>query len=136
MRPYVRWTREEEVLLARMCEEGVSVRRMAARLARSVSSVYTQAHRLGLKMQRTKKKMQKDAKTGARSASDLILHLKQYRKATGTSSRDLDDIAGIAPGYTSKVEAGMKGLGPRFLDAVLEALDLEIKLVPRKREDA
>jgi hypothetical protein len=51
------------------------------------------------------------------------------RKELGIIHRDLDELAGWADGYSSKLACGMKTLGGMSLPTVLKALGLRLALV-------
>jgi hypothetical protein len=63
------------------------------------------------------------------SLDDLIEALRQRRDELDISHETIDDVSGLQPGYTSKVLARMKGLGPVSLPALLGALACGLVLV-------
>lgn len=60
---------------------------------------------------------------------ELRQALIQRRRALGHSQSLVDDIAGLAGGYTGKLECGLKNYGPVSLGPILGALGLELALV-------
>lgn len=63
------------------------------------------------------------------SLDDLIEALRQRRDELDISHETIDDLSGLQSGYTSKVMARMKGLGPVSLPALLGALACGLVLV-------
>ncbi len=55
--------------------------------------------------------------------------IAERRMELGLSSLEVDELAGIAQGLTSKVECGDKKLGPLTLEYLLETLGLRLALV-------
>jgi hypothetical protein len=70
-----------------------------------------------------------------RSYDDLLKGLVERRHSLGWSQWTLDQIAGWADGLTGKYEAGqrVKGFGPLGLLTALQALEIELIAVPRKK---
>jgi hypothetical protein len=60
----------------------------------------------------------------------LRLAIAERRKALGLRQAEVDHIAGIAAGYTGKVECGMKYLGDISLGPILGAIGAVLVLVP------
>jgi hypothetical protein len=60
---------------------------------------------------------------------DLRALIDAHRKAIGVTLLQLDDLAGIQGGYSSKLACGMKNYGQVSLPAVLGALGLELWVV-------
>lgn len=56
----------------------------------------------------------------------LIQALKKRRASLGMSQIDVDDAAGLQGGYTGKIEAGVKNLGPMSFDKLLSAYQIRI----------
>lgn len=56
--------------------------------------------------------------------ADLRLAIAARRKELGLSQVDLDNIAEVQPGYTAKLECGLKNFGEKSLPAILGALGL------------
>lgn len=63
----------------------------------------------------------------------LIAAIKHRRRALGLSQLALDDVTELPDGYTGKLEAKIKSLGPKSLPKVLDALGLDMALIPRRR---
>ncbi|MFO1136046.1 MAG: hypothetical protein U1E30_12785 [Rhodoblastus sp.] len=63
------------------------------------------------------------------TCDDLRRALQRRRQLLGVTSREFDDLAGLAPGHMSKLECGLRGLGQVSLPTVLSALGLRIVLV-------
>lgn len=64
-----------------------------------------------------------------KSFSELAKLIARRRYQLGISSRRLDQIAGLAEGYTSKIECGSKKLGDIPLPALLATLELRPSVV-------
>lgn len=64
-----------------------------------------------------------------RDYQSLIAEIVAERKRQGLTQIDMDTVAFIADGYTAKLEAGYKCLGPISLAAVLGALNVALVLV-------
>lgn len=60
----------------------------------------------------------------------LRLAIAERRKSIGLRQAEVDDIAGIAAGYTGKVECGMKHLGDISLGPILGAIGAVLVLMP------
>jgi hypothetical protein len=65
----------------------------------------------------------------ARSATEIAKLIAHRRYQLGISSRDLDQIAGLADGHTSKNECGIKKLGDISLPALLATLGLKLAVL-------
>ena len=63
------------------------------------------------------------------SYQELKKALIALRHELGLSQLEVDDIAGLQSGYLSKLECGMKNMGPMSLDALLGALGLKLVVV-------
>ncbi|MEJ0094628.1 MAG: hypothetical protein WDN46_14715 [Methylocella sp.] len=59
----------------------------------------------------------------------IVCTIRDRRKELGLVTLEIEEIAGLQPGYLSKIEAGMKGLGPLSLDSLLPALGLKFQVV-------
>jgi hypothetical protein len=55
------------------------------------------------------------------------------RHELGLKQLELDEMSGCQSGYTGKLEAGIKNLGPVSMPAILEALGLEMVLMRSTR---
>lgn len=64
-----------------------------------------------------------------RSISDVMKLVSARRYELRIASRALDDIAGVADGYVSKLECGMKRPGDMSLPSILGALGLKLLVV-------
>lgn len=70
---------------------------------------------------------------------DIVAHVRGYAELRAALRRrradlrltvaDLDAISGVQPGYSTKLENGIKNFGPQSLECILGALGLEIVLV-------
>lgn len=60
----------------------------------------------------------------------LIAAIVHRRHALGLSQLAVDQIAGLADGYTGKVEANVRRLGMMSLGLILQALGLKLAPVP------
>jgi hypothetical protein len=67
----------------------------------------------------------------ARTYDELRKLIDARRRKLGLTMLDLDVDAGLQDGYSSKLMVGIRNFGPKSLEAVLKALGVEIKLVPR-----
>lgn len=63
------------------------------------------------------------------SAKQLRQHLARRRRESGIPARIFDELLGLAPGYSAKLECGMRGFGEVSLPAYLSALGLKLVLV-------
>lgn len=63
---------------------------------------------------------------------DISKSLKQAREAKGLSQRTLADLSGVPQSHISKIESGGVDLRISSLVEIARALDMELKLVPRK----
>jgi hypothetical protein len=52
------------------------------------------------------------------------------------SQREVDDIARVPDGYTSRVEAGIRNFGDVSLQAILGALGVEIVIRPKEQRSS
>ena len=66
------------------------------------------------------------------AAEDIIKTLKQAREVKGLSQRALGARAGVPQSHVSKIESGGTDIRLSSLIELSRALDLELKLVPRK----
>jgi transcriptional regulator with XRE-family HTH domain len=64
------------------------------------------------------------------SHDGLIAALVARRKQLGLSQLDVDEISGLQPGYTAKIECGTKRVGYLSLTLLLGALKLDLEAVP------
>jgi transcriptional regulator with XRE-family HTH domain len=65
----------------------------------------------------------------ATSPAEIVALLEQRRYALGVSQLDLDAIAGLADGHTSKIACGTKAIGRISLPNLLAALGLRLAVV-------
>lgn len=63
---------------------------------------------------------------------DISKSLKRAREAKGLSQRTLADLSGVPQSHISKIESGGVDLRISSLVEIARALDMELKLVPRK----
>ncbi|MBW2940810.1 helix-turn-helix domain-containing protein [Zhongshania aquimaris] len=63
---------------------------------------------------------------------DISKSLKRAREAKGLSQRTLADLSGVPQSHISKIESGGVDLRISSLVEIALALDMELKLVPRK----
>ncbi|MGH1417329.1 MAG: helix-turn-helix domain-containing protein [Hyphomicrobiaceae bacterium] len=63
---------------------------------------------------------------------DIIEALKSAREAAGLSQRALSDRTGVPQSHISKIESGGADIRLSSLIEIARALELEVKLVPRK----
>ena len=61
--------------------------------------------------------------------ADLVCALRCRRLELGMTSVALDDAAGVADGYSSKIECGSKRLGDMSLGALLTAMGCKLVLI-------
>jgi transcriptional regulator with XRE-family HTH domain len=66
-----------------------------------------------------------------RDYDQLRAALASRRRALGLRQLDLDELAGTQTGYVSKIEAGIRHLGPLSLPMILAGLDCDLLLCPR-----
>ena len=66
-----------------------------------------------------------------RDYDQLVGALAARRRALGLRQLDLDEKSGTQTGYVSKIEAGIRRLGPLSLPMILAALDCDLLLAPR-----
>jgi transcriptional regulator with XRE-family HTH domain len=66
------------------------------------------------------------------ATEDLIEALKAARKARGLNQRALGALVGLPQSHISKIESGRTDIKLSSLVALARALELEVKLVPRK----
>lgn len=55
--------------------------------------------------------------------------LATRRKELGMTQLALDDVSGVQSGYSGKIEAGVKNLGPMSMPCILGALGVEMAIV-------
>jgi hypothetical protein len=65
----------------------------------------------------------------ATSPAEIVALLEQRRYALGINQFDLDAIAGLADGHTSKIACGTKAIGRISLPSLLAALGLRLAVV-------
>ena len=65
----------------------------------------------------------------ATTPDEIVECLAQRRCELGVNSRMLDDFAGLAPGHTSKIACGVRGLGDISLPTLLATLGLRLAIV-------
>ncbi len=65
-------------------------------------------------------------------SSDIIAAIRDARKAKGLSQSELSSRIGVPQSHISKIENGTVNLKLSSLIQIARALDLELKLVPRK----
>lgn len=63
---------------------------------------------------------------------DILRALKEAREAKGLSQRDLSARTGLPQSHISKIEVGGTDIRVSSLIEIARALDLELKLVPRR----
>lgn len=63
---------------------------------------------------------------------DISNSLKRAREAKGLSQRALANLSGVPQSHISKIESGAVDLRISSLVEIARALDMELKLVPRK----
>jgi transcriptional regulator with XRE-family HTH domain len=66
------------------------------------------------------------------ASEEIINALKKGREAKGLSQRDLSARTGVPQSHISKIESGSADIRLSSLIELARALDLEVKLVPRK----
>lgn len=66
------------------------------------------------------------------AAEDILQALKKAREAMGLSQRALSARTGVPQSHISKIESGGADIRVSSLIEIARALDLELKLVPRK----
>lgn len=64
--------------------------------------------------------------------ADITASIKQARKSKGLTQRELGKRVGLPQSHISKIEGGAVDLQLSSLVEIARALDLEVKLVPRK----
>lgn len=67
-----------------------------------------------------------------RDTSEIIETLRNVRQTKGLSQKELSNRAGIPQSHLSKIESGTVDIQLSSLVQIARALDLELKLVPRK----
>ncbi|MBB4378228.1 hypothetical protein [Bradyrhizobium sp. SBR1B] len=67
--------------------------------------------------------------TMIRNMPELVEALRARRDELNISHETIDAISGVQPGYTSKILAGIKNLGPMSFGALLGALGLAVVVV-------
>jgi hypothetical protein len=65
----------------------------------------------------------------AKSPTEIAKLMAVRRNELGITGRQLDQIAGLADGHTSKIECGTKNLGHISLPILLDALGLKLTIV-------
>ena len=66
------------------------------------------------------------------SLTDLAEKLKAAREAKGLSQRELGQLVGIPQSHISKIESGNVDMRVSSLTELARALNLELKIVPRR----
>jgi hypothetical protein len=66
-----------------------------------------------------------------RDYSQLRAAIAARRRQLGLRQLDLDEKSSLQSGYSGKVEAGVRHLGPLSLPMLLAALDCDLLLAPR-----
>jgi hypothetical protein len=66
-----------------------------------------------------------------RNYTQLRSAIAARRRQLGLRQLDLDEVSGIQMGYCSKIEAGIRRLGPLSLPMILAGLDCDLLLCPR-----
>jgi hypothetical protein len=74
----------------------------------------------------------KPALYSARDYSELRALIDARRVELRMRHLDLDHDAGLQSGYSGKIFCGMKNFGPLTLGPILDALDVDIVLMPRQ----
>jgi transcriptional regulator with XRE-family HTH domain len=64
--------------------------------------------------------------------ADIAASIRQARKDKGLTQRELGQRVGLPQSHISKIESGVVDLQLSSLAEIARALDLEVKLVPRK----
>lgn len=64
-----------------------------------------------------------------------LLDLKAIRVASGISQSELDDLVGVADGYTAKIESGARTLSLNMLGFYAEAVDADVRIIQREDDD-
>jgi transcriptional regulator with XRE-family HTH domain len=64
--------------------------------------------------------------------ADIAANIRQARKDKGLTQRELGKRVGLPQSHISKIESGAVDLQVSSLAEIARALDLEVKLVPRK----
>lgn len=65
----------------------------------------------------------------AKSSTEIVKLMAVRRNELGITGRQLDQIAGLADGHTSKIECGTKNLGQISLPTLLETLGLKLAII-------
>jgi len=68
-------------------------------------------------------------------APAYLADLKVLRRQQNISQVDLDQLVGVADGYTAKIESRARNLSLAMLGFFAEALDADIRLIRRKDDD-
>jgi hypothetical protein len=66
-----------------------------------------------------------------RDYTQLRSAIAARRRQLGFRQLDLDEVSGTQTGYCSKIEAGIRKLGPLSLPMILAGLDCYLLLCPR-----
>jgi transcriptional regulator with XRE-family HTH domain len=66
-----------------------------------------------------------------RAYTQLRSAIAARRRQLGLRQLDLDEVSGTQTGYVSKIEAGIRKLGPLSLPMLLAGLDCDLLLCPR-----
>jgi HTH-type transcriptional regulator/antitoxin HipB len=66
------------------------------------------------------------------ASEEIINAVKKGREAKGLSQRELSARTGVPQSHISKIESGNADIRLSSLTELARALDLEVKLVPRK----
>jgi hypothetical protein len=134
MKRVVPWTRAEVALLIEWAGQGRTNRAISRQLCRPLHSVRLKRVRLkSLGVIKEKKVRLGETEGFIASHADIVRALRAVRRATGIPQREFDELVGLAPGYTGKIESGLRNLGPKSLNAMMEALNVALVMVPRER---
>ena len=64
-----------------------------------------------------------------------VQDMRTYRTERGLTQLELDDLVGVTTGYTAKLEIRTKRPTISMLEFYAEALDCDVRLIPRESED-
>jgi len=69
-----------------------------------------------------------------RTYEELRAAIDARRKLIGMTMADLDERSGVQSGYSAKLIAGVKNLGPMSMDCILGALGIDLVIIERRRD--
>jgi hypothetical protein len=97
------------------------------------------AEEISRRRERQAKRARTLATTPAEASATLLRSIRDYpeliraidarRIQLGLTMLEMDDLTGMADGWSSKVLAGIKNLGPTSLTCFLEALKVDLVLI-------